>query len=268
MGMVEPLLSVLGLVGTAVFGIMSVVLGLRALRPRSIAWGWVTETVSTDVAHGDLGITYLGRQLDAVHITKAAFWNSGAAAIGGEEISKTDPLLIGFDDGAEILSVQVLAETSKGVGLTTERIIEGTPSIKLVFDTLNRAEGFALRILHCGPSSLLQLGGTIRDVNNVYEIDIADRANISATPRRVIIGAAICVFAFFFVIVRSAVVTFFLSSSSIVNSVIFGTFVTIYFLLALVALITMARSSEKQMPAALAEALSRDNPLRHYRVLR
>lgn len=192
--MSDHALAILGLVGSIVFGVVSLVLGWRALLPKSLSWGSSTEIVSTGTGRGQLSITFEDRHFSEVAITRLAIWNHGRGSIAGAEVSKADPLRVELSAGAEFLSAAIIEQTGNGVAPSLANLPESKAAIILSFDVMNEGDGFALRLLHHGSSKRPAIKGTIRDVPTFVEVSIGTDPFVM--PRRIMIAAGLFGMAF------------------------------------------------------------------------
>lgn len=97
-----------------------------------------------------LEISYEGKKVKNLTITKIAFWNKGKGTIKREDIVPSDPLTFEVADGYQILSIKIFPnnKSNKFTYSTSDDLL----TAKLDFDYLDENDGAIIQISHTGES--------------------------------------------------------------------------------------------------------------------
>jgi hypothetical protein len=160
-------------VAGVVIGLIAVVIGLIALvlylkdrkvkKPRyevrsyNIIRDFEAKTVPLD-------ISYLGKDVGNVTISKVLFWNAGNETIKWEDVASAEPISISVVGGYTILYAKTI-----GVKNTANKIEEperrGEASVVVKFEYLDKDDGAVVQLVHTGNSSEdIQVAGTIKGI--------------------------------------------------------------------------------------------------------
>lgn len=95
-----------------------------------------------------LELSYDGKAINDLTITKYAIWNSGNEVLNWADIVAASPLQISCNDNILILDVQILVQSDE---TNMFKIIEKKDNcVKISFDYMNVHDGIILQILHTG----------------------------------------------------------------------------------------------------------------------
>jgi hypothetical protein len=129
----------------------------------------MTETIRLDSTNRALVITYNGRALDGLSLTKVMIWNAGRGSVVGNDIARTDPLTVKVGDDAEILTHSIEYSSSQAVSPIIENTAQGV--VRVAFDVLNPTDGFVIGLVHTGgPGATAVVSGTVRDVRRLTRV--------------------------------------------------------------------------------------------------
>ena len=99
------------------------------------------------------------------------FWNQGNETINSSDIPTTKPLSIEIDDGVDILDVQLIKVVDEAnqcaVGKPT-KADDGSYSIPMHFDYLDKGDGMVAQIVHNGDANhRVKVRGKIKGVKTI-----------------------------------------------------------------------------------------------------
>lgn len=123
-----------------------------------------THTINGSIAINspDLKITYRGKLIDTLSITKMVFWNAGNQTIDNIDIPKSSPFISRVIDNGIILNcrLEYVKNHSNSLNINVNK---DENSIDISFDYLDRNDGFILEIIHTGVSdSSLRIDGVFK----------------------------------------------------------------------------------------------------------
>lgn len=134
-------------------GVISIAIGLiifllqrRTKKPRYSTKSSVIAADSRSATRG-LEVSFRGKKLTRICITKVVIWNSGNTAIRKEDIPTNRPVRVTAKDGAEILDAEVLQMNNLSSYVKCD-FASGAATIH--FDFLSPQNGFVLNIVHTG----------------------------------------------------------------------------------------------------------------------
>lgn len=94
-----------------------------------------------------VSLTYSGRKVSTVSVTKLTLWNSGREAIRGSDIVDSDLLRVSLSSEQTILGATVLAVTNKAIGVTITEDPQSAPAT-LGFKFMNPGDGATIQVIH------------------------------------------------------------------------------------------------------------------------
>lgn len=93
-----------------------------------------------------LGLSYDGKAVNDLTITKYAIWNSGNEVLNWDDIVVASPLQISCNNNSLILDAQILVQSDE---TNMFKIIEKKDNgVKISFDYMNVNDGIIIQILH------------------------------------------------------------------------------------------------------------------------
>lgn len=114
-----------------------------------------------------LEVLYNKKRLNALTITKVAFWNAGKETISSTDISLYDKLRLEIGEGFEFLSCDVVTQTKIANNFRCS-IEEDKKTILIEFDYLDYDEGAVLKIRHTGSTNAdIVINGSIKGVSAI-----------------------------------------------------------------------------------------------------
>jgi peptide deformylase len=165
---------VAGLTGSSpVFNAISFAVGLFGIylafryRPRNPRLAYQYEALSVtrsdDLRRFDdrISISWDGRQVTDLSLTRIVFWNDGPKTVEGTQIVRTDPLTVSFSGPHQILIARIVRVTksANAVHLDLEE-----QQVAVTFDYLERGDGVLIEILHTSMDATPRLSGQIRGI--------------------------------------------------------------------------------------------------------
>lgn len=108
----------------------------------------------------NLTLSFAGKEIQNLTITKFAIWNSGNKVINADDLVSTQKLQIVAIDSTEILEAQIVAETD-----TSNRFEIDSQSdnrVCLDFEYADSHDGIVLQVLHTGNRDGLKVEGKIK----------------------------------------------------------------------------------------------------------
>ena len=116
----------------------------------------------------NLELTFSGKEIHDLTITKFAIWNCGNKVIHGSDIVPTQKLRVVADESTEILEAQIITESD---GSNCFQINDKANSeVILDFDYVDSREGIVLQILHTGSIDSLKVDGKIKGGKPIKQI--------------------------------------------------------------------------------------------------
>ena len=137
-------LNVLGVVGTFVFGLLSVVLYFRGKRRKRLSVEFSFRTFQRK-DHPDVQLLYRGTEIDSLSRGELVFWNSGSVAVRGADVPSLAPLVFSLPPDCRLLSRSLLKVSNAA---NRFEVGEHSPhSLRAHFDYLNPGEGAMVEVL-------------------------------------------------------------------------------------------------------------------------
>ena len=102
-----------------------------------------------------LSVTYNGRQIDNLCVSRFTIWNSGNTTLNNNDMVVSKELTITADDESTLLDVELIACSEETNKFSVQLIDEHTA--KVLFDYADKREGVVIQILHTGNGDSLQI---------------------------------------------------------------------------------------------------------------
>ena len=120
-----------------------------------------------------LSLSFAGKQIHDLTITKFAIWNSGNKVINGADIVSSQKLRVVAEGTSEILEAQIVAESDEANGF---KICDTTNNqVCLDFDYIDSREGIVLQVLHTGKVGSLKVDCKIKGGKPIKHLDTAGK---------------------------------------------------------------------------------------------
>lgn len=183
---ISLLFAVLGLVLSVYFYFKSRKNRIPVYRSRT------TRIIRSAVNRIDsLEVLYDKKRLNALTITKVAFWNAGKETISNTDISGNDKLRLEIKEDFEFLSCDIVTQTKKANNFRC-CIEADKKTILLEFDYLDFDEGVVLKIRHTGSSNEdVYVSGSIKGVPLIQR---KDGVNLVKKKHIIVNYRMLCVF--------------------------------------------------------------------------
>lgn len=152
-----------------------------------------------------LDITYEGKKIASLTVSKIQFWNDGEETIKSEDLKTINPLRICAIKGVEILSARVI-EANNTSSLISCVLQKETNDVILDFVYLDTSHGAVIQVVHTGlRSSDLFITGDIIGVKYVQNANEVTKKNINLVQKgiRVSYLVFLCVMAYYFLFIMA-----------------------------------------------------------------
>lgn len=127
-----------------------------------------------------LSLSFAGKEIHDLTITKFAIWNSGNKVISGADIVPSQKLRVVAEDSSEILEAQIVTESDEANGF---KICDMTNNqVCFDFDYIDSHEGIVVQVLHTGSVNSLKVDCKIKGGKPVKYLDSAVK-NTKKSPR-------------------------------------------------------------------------------------
>jgi hypothetical protein len=164
----NPWVTLCGFILTALSFILAIFFYFRGKKEKipSIAKRTTTLIEGLEAQVKDVTVTFKGRSVPNLSITKIAFWNAGRDAITNSDIPSKDTLRIKAKDGVHILDHSIIfTKNPKNNFVLTEQP-GGVITVEMEF--VRKDEGIIIQILHTGTSnSDIKFLGSLKDVPKI-----------------------------------------------------------------------------------------------------
>ena len=159
------------LLGIASF-FLSIYFYVSSLKTKKTAYFMLSVTIVSDLKDkaSSLIISYLGKEIDCLTITRILFINKGNELIDGSDLKTTDPLRIALKTGLEVFDSKVLYPGKKANEFKIQR--HGL-DIHIEFDYLDQNQGGIIQIVHTGRAEDLAIDGTIKGISGFDNLEKA-----------------------------------------------------------------------------------------------
>ena len=151
---------------TGVIGIfLSIVLYLKSKPLKLLAYANRMFMVITDrsMRIGGLEVTVHGRTTPVVTVNRIAIWNAGNRTIFSEDLSKSDPIIIGPLHNAEVFEIAILEQTKISNQANFIDITNNPNSHEIKFDYLDPGDGILINVVHNGDAlEEFKISGSIK----------------------------------------------------------------------------------------------------------
>lgn len=99
-----------------------------------------------------LEITYKGRKVENLSVSKIIFWNKGTETIDNQDIIKVDSLRFECSENKHILDASIITSNKLSNQLRIE-VVNSAKIAHIEFDYLDKGNGGVFQIIHTGTSS-------------------------------------------------------------------------------------------------------------------
>jgi hypothetical protein len=157
---IGPLIGSLGVTLAIIF----FVLNYRArIGPRLAHQGYSLPVIggAAPAFAGDLQILFRGRNVPRVTKSVIVLWNSGSATIRGTDIVPSDPIILRYPEGTEVLSARIVGVT-RDVNAVSVTTMPNGNEVRCEFDYLDPKDGAVFEVVHTGERGNPKVGGTVR----------------------------------------------------------------------------------------------------------
>ncbi len=117
-----------------------------------------------------LSITYDGKQIGDLCVSKFTVWNSGNKTLLHSDMVKSKELTISTENGSEILDFDLIACSEETNNFSFE--ITDKSKAKLIFDYVDKNEGVVAQVIHTGTQDDLFIDCKIKGGKQIKSIDI------------------------------------------------------------------------------------------------
>ncbi len=167
--------NIVGIIMTAITIIVAIVIYRRSQRKKVPTWAFRTTTLIEGYSSHltDLQVTYKGRIVENLSVSRFALWNAGAETLSGTDIAAANPLSLRvIEPQAVILDARLIA-TNNASSMPTIAVSPDGQRAPLAFDYLDRDQGAVFQLVHTGTSSrALSLAGDLKGVKALSKRDI------------------------------------------------------------------------------------------------
>lgn len=217
-----------------------------------------------------LSLSYDGKSIDDLTVTKYAIWNSGNEVLNWADIVVASPLQIICNDKAKILDAKILVQSDE---TNMFKIIDKKDNCaKVVFDYANVDDGIILQILHTGEASDLNVECRIKGGKKLKNLNHKKKKDKDYKKQRkksvILMGAdvcLVCVCYVFMVLAEFGIISKeSLNGIFFVDSTINGIFMLIMLLILIIIMlilyaITLKRVFYIGIPTKLRKNIEYDN---------
>lgn len=116
----------------------------------------------------NLELTFDGKEIHDLTITKFAIWNCGNKVIHGTDIVPTQKLRVIADESTDILEAQIITESDESNCFQIND--KENSEVILDFDYVDSREGIVLQILHTGNIDSLKVDGKIKGGKPIKQV--------------------------------------------------------------------------------------------------
>jgi hypothetical protein len=131
-------------------------------------------------------ITYLGKKIENLSISKIAFWNDGRETINSNDVASADTIKILIDNNFVFLDAQIIFQTKEANKFEIQ-IADDKKSINITFDYIDYKEGMVLQVFHNGNvSENISIGGTVKSVKKIRRKTFHFPSSIAKILRKIL----------------------------------------------------------------------------------
>lgn len=151
---VNPWLSVLSFLFALLSVILAVIFFIKSRRSKEPRYAIRSTNLIRDFTSRleALEMTYAGKRISNLTVTKLLFWNNGKDTINGRDIASADPLMVKVKDEYKILDSSLLYTKNDANQFSIRHSDDGS-HVLIQFDYLDQGEGGVIQLLHTGKSS-------------------------------------------------------------------------------------------------------------------
>ena len=197
--------GIFGAVGTiaTIVGLAWMLIRQREKRPT-----WAVRTTTLVSGWKDdlpgLVVSYMGKEVERLSITRFMLWNRGKDAIKKVDVPEAEPIRIRAPNGVEMLSAVVIDTNSKS-SRTSVKVARNRKTAKIDFEFLDFEDGAVFQIVHSGSAvEAMSIEGRVIGASRLQQVEVIDRKNHRETLRRTII-LGICSFAIYVILLALAI---------------------------------------------------------------
>lgn len=115
-------------------------------------------------------ISYRGKIIDDLTVTRFAIWNSGNRLLNSNDIVDTRPLSItSNDDGPDILDASIIKRSEESNKFIVDK--KNSHCAELKFDYMDKQEGIIVQILHTGSAKDISLSTLIKGGKKLKNVE-------------------------------------------------------------------------------------------------
>ena len=164
----SPLFSVASF-GLAVVGvILTIHFYRKGRRQKALSYARQSDTLVEDLSDKfpKLSISFGGKDISALTVSRIAVWNSGTESIRGTDISQGDPLRITLPEGTKLLSSEITSKTKEANAFSLQHDVEGNV-ITLFFEYADPEDGIVVNLIHTGSKQNPEIRGSVIGVSRL-----------------------------------------------------------------------------------------------------
>ncbi len=138
-------------IGAAIAIIVPVIIYKLTKKTKRPTFHSETYTIIEDEVSrlGPIQITFAGKQVPSLDVTKLAFWNAGTETMSGADIPTGQELTFGLPEHTQILSCDPIL-VSNVANKITAAIVPNSSAVVIGFDFLDQGQGGVFQLVHSG----------------------------------------------------------------------------------------------------------------------
>lgn len=126
-------------------------------------------------------VSYQGKEVDDLSITRFSFWNSGKRAFMKSDLAYGEVIRLYWDESIELFDAQLIKVTDESNKLrlditeggrnseNTDCDSQGKNNLSIKFDYMNRGDGAILQVIHTGDAKNIRYKSKLKDGKVVLE---------------------------------------------------------------------------------------------------
>jgi hypothetical protein len=156
--------KVIAIVGTLV-GVIGLYLTLKGWKRKKPTYLLHSNNIFSGLEHTipDVEVKFAGygQPINALTVTKIAFWNNGTETLKKQDVVKDDPITIQGKAGIVFLSASIM-ESVSSLNRVACKVNQDRSLVTITFEYLDHNQGANIQVFHTGTSNAdIMLGGTI-----------------------------------------------------------------------------------------------------------